>query len=146
MEKDNKNMSVYIAELIKNERGTVLTSGVRHINQENFLQEAYKIIGCRCVDCRSFEYNGTEYDVWFDDEFLLKNGPLYPTLFLGELKPDFFDVICGNFIIAKCNEEGETIGISTDEAKELGSFMQSSIDKLNKAAHMGLLGGVKSAC
>ena len=145
MEKNNKNMSVYIAELIKNERGTVLTSGVRHINQENFLQEAYKIIGCRCVDCRSFEYNGTEYDVWFDDEFLLKNGPLYPTLFLGELKPNYFDVICGNFIIAKCNEEGETIGISTDEAKELVAFMQKSIDKLNKAAHMGLLGCVKSA-
>ena len=118
----------------------------KHIHKEfRRQQEAYKIIGCRCVDCRSFEYNGTEYDVWFDDEFLLKNGPLYPTLFLGELKPNFFDVICGNFIIAKCNEEGETIGISTDEAKELGTFMQKSIDKLNRAAHMGLLGGVKTA-
>ena len=145
MEKVNNKMSVYIAEIIKNELGTILISGVGHITQRNFLQEAYKIIGCRCVDCRSFEYNGTEYDVWFDDEFLLKNGPLYPTLFLGELKPNFFDDICGNLIIAKCNEEGETIGISTDEAKELGTFMQKSIDKLNRAAHMGLLGGVKTA-
>ena len=38
-----------------------------------------------------------------------------------------------------------TKGISTDEAKELGTFMQKSIDKLNRAAHMGLLGGVKTA-
>ena len=75
-------------------------------------REFYKIIGCRCVDCRSFEYNDTEYDVSLDDEFLLKNGPLYPTLFPGELKPNFSDVICGNFIIAKCNEDGETIGVS----------------------------------
>lgn len=145
MEKVNNKMSVYIAEIIKNERGTVLTSGTGYITKGNFLEEAYKIIRCRCVDCRAFEYNGTEYDVWFDDEFLLKKGPLYPTLFLGELKPNYFDVICGNFIIAKCNEEGEIIGISTNEAKELSSFMQSSIDKLNKAAHIGLLGDVKSA-
>lgn len=138
-------MSVYIAELIKSERSTVLTSGVGHITKGNFLEEAYKIIGCRCVDCRSFEYNGIYYDVWFDDEFLLKNGPLYPTLFLGKLKPNYFDVICGNFIIAKCNEEGETIGISTNEVSELGNFMEDSIEKLNKAAQMGLLSCIKSA-
>ena len=133
------------AELIKGEKGACLTSRVRHVHKDNFLQEAYDIIQCDLVDCRSFEYNGTFYDVWFDDNFLLKYGPIYPTMILGDLKPDFFEVICGNFIITKCDEEGETIGITKEEANDLVTFMHKNLHKLYKAIKMGLLGERESA-
>ena len=141
----SNKMKVFAVEIIASKKGACLTSGVKHITEGNFLQEAYNIIGCNLVDCRSFEYKDTIYDVWFDDEFLLKSGPIYPTLILGDLKPNFFDLICGNFIIAKSNEDGETIGISTDEANMLILFMHENLHKLRKAIQMGLIGNKKTA-
>ena len=144
-EENNNKMMVYAVELIKGEQGAIRTSGVRYVSKDDFLHDAYDIIKCRLVDCRCFEYKGTKYDVWFDDEFLLKGEIIYPTLILGDLKPDAFDLICDNFIIAKCDEEGETIGITKEEANDLAAFLRENAVKLWQANAKGLFGGKKSA-
>lgn len=144
-EENNNKMMVYAVELIKGESGAIRTSGIRYVSKDDFLNEAYDIIKCRLVDCRSFEYKGTNYDVWFDDEFLLKGEKIYPTLILGDLKPDAFDLICDNFIIAKCDEEGETIGITKEEANDLATFLRENTIKLKQAYDKGLFGGKKIA-
>ena len=138
-------MMVYAVELIKGENVAISTSGIRYVSKDNFLHDAYKIINCRLVDCRCFEYKGTEYDVWFDDEFFFKDGPICPTLILGDLEPDAFTLICDNFIIAKCGDEGETIGITKEEANDLAAFLRENAVKLWQANAKGLFGGKKSA-
>jgi len=142
---NNNKMMVYAVELIKGENVAISTSGIRYVSKDNFLHDAYKIINCRLVDCRCFEYKGTEYDVWFDDEFFFKDGPICPTLILGDLEPDAFTLICDNFIIAKCGEEGETIGITKEEANDLATFLRENTIKLKQAYDKGLFGGKKTA-
>ncbi|BAL82984.1 hypothetical protein SELR_12760 [Selenomonas ruminantium subsp. lactilytica TAM6421] len=144
-EENNNKMMVYTVELIKGESGAIRTSGICHVSKDDFLHEAYDIIKCRFVDCRCFEYKGTKYDVWFDDEFLLKGETIYPTLILGDLEPDAFDLICDNFIITKSDEEGKTIGITKEEADDLAAFLRENTQKLLQANAKGLFGGKKSA-
>ena len=102
------------------------TSFVVTINKEDFQKRAMELIGC--------------FDAWFDEEFLFSGKPLVPTLLLGELKKDAFDLICGSIIIAHSDEEGATCGITIEEANELASFMYENFLKINKASVMGLFG------
>ena len=67
------------------------------------------------------------------------------TLILGDLKPDAFDLICDNFIIAKCGEEGETISITKEEANDLAAFLRENAIKIWQANAKGLFGGPISA-
>ena len=77
---------------------------------------------------------------WQSREFLFSGKPLVPTLILGELKPNAFDLICGSIIIAHSDEEGDTCGITPEEANDLASFMYKNFLKINKAGIMGLFG------
>ncbi len=77
---------------------------VLHI--ENTLEGLRKIIGCRCVACTEIEVAGKTFDVWSDDEALLKENPV-PSLYLDDEL-----ILFGNLIIAKHDEEGETIGLT----------------------------------
>lgn len=58
------------------------------------------------MDCVEKDINGQVVDVWCDDEFLFAN-PLVPTLAF-----DDGSVICGNAVIASCDKDGNTIGLS----------------------------------
>lgn len=140
MKKDNKDMMVYVIE--QDMAGDVpsVSMGIRTIPKDEFLENAYKIIDCHLVDVREFECNGKYYDAWFDEEFLFSGKPLVPTLILGELKPNAFDLICGSIIIAHSDEEGATCGITPEEANDLASFMYKNFLKINKAGIMGLFG------
>ena len=141
MNKDKKEMrTVYVVEKDLTDDRTCITVGLRTIPKDDFLHQAYDIIGCSLVDVREFEYKGKYFDAWFDEEFLFSGKPLVPTLLLGELKKDAFDLICGSIIIAHSDEEGATCGITIEEANELASFMYENFLKINKASIMGLFG------
>ena len=116
-EENNNKMMVYAVELIKGENVAISTSGIRYVSKNDFLHDAYNIINWRLVDCRCFEYKGTEYDA--------------------------FTLICDNFLIAKCNEDGETIGITKEEANDLATFLKENTRKLKQAYDKGLFGGKK---
>ena len=61
------------------------------------------------------------------------------TLFIGDLKPRSFNVICGNVLFAHHDEEGATTGLTEDDYSNLIDFIQNGTDKLLKAAEMGLI-------
>ena len=137
---NSKMMKVYVLEQDLTYDRPCITMGLRTIPKDDFLHQAYDIIGCCLVDVREFEYKGKYFDAWFDEEFLCSGKPLVPTLLLGELKKDAFDLICGSIIIAHLDEEGATCGITIEEANELSSFMYENFLKINKASIMGLFG------
>jgi len=48
---------------------------VRYIAPDNVLQDLYKVLNCELVTCTEIEVNGKLFDVWSDDEALLKDKP-----------------------------------------------------------------------
>ena len=83
-----------------------ISPGVAYLNLADTLRDIYKIIGCCCVTCTGIEINVKKYDVWSDDEALLVDNPV-PNLFI-----DDDNVIFGNLLIAKSNEEGEMLEVN----------------------------------
>ena len=71
----------------------------------------YKIIGCETVDILEIEAAGKFYDVYFDDEFLLKDNPV-PTLYL-----DNENVLCGNLVFTMSDEESTVAKFRTTTLK-----------------------------
>ena len=141
MNKNNKEMmKVYVVEQDLTDDRPCITMGLRTIPKDDFLHQAYDIIGCRLVDVREFEYKGKYFDAWFDEEFFFSGKPLIATLLLGDLKQNAFDLICGSIIIAHSDEEGATCGITPQEANELTDFMHKNYLKIQQARNMGLFG------
>ena len=99
---------------------------VSFLNPEHILKDMYEIIGCSCVTCTPIEVNGKYFDVWSDDEALLKSNPV-PNLFI-----DDDIVIFGNLLIAKSNEKGEMVGLDKGEPQLLYAFTQIQYPKLLK--------------
>ena len=83
---------------------------------ENTLEGLRKIIGCRCVACTEIELAGKKFDVWSDDEALLKENPV-PSLYINDNL-----ILFGNLIIAKHDEEGETIGLTVADISLLKKY------------------------
>ena len=83
---------------------------------ENTLEGLRKIIGCRCVACTEIEVAGKTFDVWSDDEALLKENPV-PSLYLDDEL-----ILFGNLIIAKHDDEGETIGLTVADISLLKKY------------------------
>lgn len=102
--------------------GLLSTMTINELEPDKTLEGMYKIIGCRCVDVREVEIDGTVFDVWFDDEFLLSGEPQIPSLLL-----PYETVICGTVLFAKSNEDGETIGLNNDEIIKAADFANKSM-------------------
>lgn len=84
---------------------------------ENTLEGLQKIIGCRCVACTEIEVVGKKFDVWSDDEALLKENPV-PNLYIND---DL--ILFGNLVLAKHDEEGEPIGLTLADVHLLKKYL-----------------------
>lgn len=102
------------------------------------LHEMYRLLACELVDVITFESEGVAYDIWFDEEFLLKNRPV-PTLIIGEPKKNAFTLICGNVLIAKCNEDGEMEGLNTADIARVKRWINTAVDNLITALVRGIV-------
>ena len=87
---------------------------VLHI--ENTLDGLLKIIDCRCVACSEVEVAGKVFEVWSDDEALLKENPV-PNLYLSDEL-----ILFGNLVIAKHDEEGEMLGLTFADIRLLQKY------------------------
>ncbi len=88
------------------------------------MQDLYKIINCDCVTCTEIEVGGKFFDVWSDDEALLKTNPA-PNLYIDD---DL--IIFGSVVLAKSDEEGGFVGLEREEAHLLWNFAQVQFPKL----------------
>ena len=99
---------------------------VRYISPDNVLKDLYKILNCDLVTCTQIEVNGRLFDVWSDDEALLKEKPA-PNLYIDD---DL--IIFGSVAFAKSDEEGKLVGLEREEVHLLWDFAQLQFPKLLK--------------
>ena len=93
---------------------------------DNVLHDLYRILNCQLVTCTEIEVNGKFFDVWSDDEALLKSNPA-PNLYIDD---DL--IIFGSVAFAKSNEDGKLVGLERDDVHLLWDFALSQFPKLLK--------------
>lgn len=101
---------VYVAQI--DEEKQIVKPHIAAIPKEDHLEDMYRLLNCSLVDARTIFLDKQRFVIWFDDEFLLKNAPLYPTFWLY----DYEQPLCGNYMITKEGEDGETVGLTKEEA------------------------------
>ena len=101
-----------------------ITPHVRYISPDNVLHDLYKILNCDLVTCVEIEVGGKFFDVWSDDEALLKDKPV-PNLYIDD-ELIFF----GSVAFAKTDENGELVGLDSDEIHLLWNFYLAQFPKL----------------
>ena len=99
---------------------------VRYISPDNVLQDLYRILNCQLVTCTEIEVNGKFFDVWSDDEALLKDKPA-PNLYIDD---DL--IIFGSVAFAKTDDDGNLAGLSRDDVHLLWDFAIVQFAKLLK--------------
>ena len=97
---------------------------VRYISPVNVLHDLYKILNCDLVTCVEIEVGGKLFDVWSDDEALLKDKPV-PNLFVDD-ELIFF----GSVAFAKTDDDGELVGLDSDDIHLLWDFYLAQFPKL----------------
>ena len=97
---------------------------VRFIDSDNVLSELYRIIGCALVEVVQVKVEGKFYDVYCDEEFLLKEKPV-PTLYLNDEQ-----VLCGNLVFTTCDEDGKFGGVTENDIDKLINFILVQAVKL----------------
>lgn len=97
---------------------------VRYIAPDNVLQELYRILKCELVTCTQIEVSGKLFDVWSDDEALLKANPI-PNLYITDEL-----IIFGSVALAKSDEEGKVEGLNHAEIQLLWDFALNQFPKL----------------
>ena len=97
---------------------------VRYISPDNVLKDLYRILNCELVTCTEIEVNGKFFDVWSDDEALLKDKPA-PNLYIDD---DL--IIFGSVAFAKADDDGNLAGLSSDDVHLLWDFAIVQFAKL----------------
>ena len=97
---------------------------VRYISPDNVLHDLYRILNCQLVTCTEIEVNGKLFDVWSDDEALLKSNPV-PNIYIDD---DL--IIFGSVAFAKADEDGNLVGLYRDDLHLLWNFAQVQFTKL----------------
>ena len=82
---------------------------VRYISSDNVLQDLYRILKCQLVICTQIEVIGKLFDVWSDDEALLKDKPTVNPYIDDEL------IIFGSVAFAKSDDEGKLVGLTHND-------------------------------
>ena len=97
---------------------------VRYISPDNVLHDLYRILNCELVTCTEIDVDGKLFDVWSDDEALLKPNPV-PNLYIDD---DL--IIFGSIAFAKSDDEGKLVGLERDDLHLLWNFAQVQFPKL----------------
>ena len=107
-----------------NSASNSITPHVRYISPDNVLNDLYEILNCEIVTCTGIEVNGNLFDVWSDDEALLKDNPV-PNLYIDD---DF--IIFGSLAFAKADDDGKLVGLSRHDIHLLWDFVLKQFPKL----------------
>lgn len=81
----------------------------------NELEDFYEHLECGCMDVANRKIGSKRFDIWVDDEGLLKDSPIISAVSItdGEVVP----MLAGNLIIANHDLEGNTTSLSDADIK-----------------------------
>ena len=108
---------------VNNETNT-FSPHVRHLSPANVLKDLYKVLNCDLVTCVEIKVGGKFFDVWADDEASLKDKPV-PNLYIDDEL-----IIFGSVAFAKTDEDGEMVGLNSEEIHLLWDFYLVQFPKL----------------
>ena len=120
----NSNSPLRIFSLEYDTATNSISPHVRYISPDNVLKDLYRILNCELVTCTEIEVNGKLFDVYSDDEALLKDRPA-PNLYIDD---DL--IIFGSVAFAKADDEGNLVGLSRDDVHLLWDFALVQFAKL----------------
>lgn len=117
---------LFKVEMREDKEGSI-SAVLKLLNAEDVdkrLKEMYGCLNCDYVECVQVNIDGEQYDLWCDEEFLLK-GKKFPTLYINEEL-----IIYGNFLFARSNEDGEMISLKSEDFGKIISFYHRQLLKL----------------
>lgn len=78
------------------------------------LDDIYNNLDCSCFDIATRKIGDNYYDIYCDDEGLLKENPIISAInHKGEV------MLVGNLLFAQHDEEGDTVGLKETEVAEI---------------------------
>lgn len=83
------------------------------------------------LTCVERKIGGQYYDIWCDDEGLLKDKKYLCGVATGN-----FEALCGNLLITHHDEEGNTTGLSEEEIESIMSHIFLNKDFLEHAGYL----------
>lgn len=95
---------------------------LRKLPKGDTLHAMYKYLDCDMVDVAAFTVKGRKYDVWFDDEYMLRAGAKVPTFLL----VDSLTPIMGNILFAKSDEDGKMVGLDEEDIRILTRYIDKN--------------------
>ena len=128
----------YAVAIIGNmEKKTVSANVVEFKGGDDSLEQLYKLIGCERVDYVEITLDNDKYDLWCDDEFLLKQEENSALAWYDQSHSTANPtVILGNAVITHTNDEGETTGMTYEEASfvaiKYAEYMKENLPKFIK--------------
>ena len=122
----NSNSQLRLLTLEYDATTNSISPHVRYISPDNVLKDLYRILNCSLVTCTEIEVDGKLFDVYSDDEALLKDKPA-PNLYIDD---DL--IIFGSVAFAKADEDGNLVGLSRDDVHLLWYFSLVQFAKLLK--------------
>ena len=122
----NSNSPLKIFTLESDDKNNSISPHVRYISPDNVLNDLYRILNCDLFTCTKVKINDKLFDVWSDDEALLKDKPA-PNLYI-----DNDLIIFGSVAFAKSDEEGKLVGLERDDVYLLWHFALAQFPKLLK--------------
>ena len=120
----NSNSPLRIFTLEYDAATNSISPHVRYISPDNVLKYLYSILNCELVTCTKIKVKGKLFDVYSDDEALLKDKPA-PNLYIDD---DL--IIFGSVVFAKADDEGKLVGLSREEVHLLWDFAIVQVAKL----------------
>lgn len=95
-----------------------IEEGVKPATMEHpDLPELYRLLNCDCIDITSRKIGKHYYDIICDDDGLLKDSPTVTAIDVKTCRP----MLVGNLLITKHNVEGENVGLTEKQVKEIMS-------------------------
>ncbi len=111
----------------------IIQPEIIEIDNDNFLDECYKHINCRCIDIVTGIYKDQYVDIVVDDEGLLRDDRIVNPIawyLYSKCRPDA--PIVGNAILCDTNEDGETISISENIIDNFHRLEFDTVEQLFK--------------
>ena len=98
---------------------------VKAVNLEPSLENYYRLLNCRCIDITSRRIGDRYYNIICDDEGLLKGEPIVTAI-----NSDGDAMLVGSLLVLKCDDEGNEIGLTAEEIREVMNHTHGFISLL----------------
>lgn len=106
---DVENSNPYIAEI------------------DGSIESYYQILKCDMFGIATRRIGESYYDIYCDDEGLLKCKPL-----VSAISSDHQPMLVGNLFVVKTNDEGETISLTDEEIEEVKRHLTPIFDECGR--------------